>query len=175
MRPRTTHMRLNQNHRSQPTDCPAIVQVLDLQSIQMGTCGCIVICEAFQTNRALSRLLLDGNPLGEAGGWHVMSALVNSPSLQYVGLTGANFFTTGAFLPVLLFAGQRPQPAVRGPQGPQRLHDRCCQCCSLPVDPGPALVAQLQDWPPIPPHIGISILTSIAQHNCTWLCYRSTS
>ncbi|KAK9826070.1 hypothetical protein WJX74_010164 [Apatococcus lobatus] len=73
----------------------ASLEVLDLQSVQMGTCGCIVMCEAFETNGTLSRLLLDGNPLGEAGGWHVMSALVHSPSLQYVGLTGANFFATG--------------------------------------------------------------------------------
>ena len=61
----------------------------------MGTAGCIVFSEALRSNTSLERVLLHGNPLGQAGGWHIMDAIISGTSVPYIGLAGANFFAAG--------------------------------------------------------------------------------
>ena len=62
---------------------------------KMGTSGCIVFSEALRGNTSLKCVLLHGNPLGEAGGWHIMDAIISGAAMPYVRLAGANFFAAG--------------------------------------------------------------------------------
>ena len=61
----------------------------------MGPDACVVLAEALRVNTVVERILLHGNPLGESGGWHLMSAITHNRYLEYIGLQGANFRPSG--------------------------------------------------------------------------------
>ena len=75
--------------------CKCALQEVDLSRTRMGPDACVVLAEALRINTVVERILLHGNPLGESGGWHLMSAITHNRCLEYIGLQGANFRPSG--------------------------------------------------------------------------------
>ncbi len=75
--------------------CTCALQEVDLSRTRMGPDACVVLAEALRVNTVVERILLHGNPLGESGGWHLMSAITHNRCLEYIGLQGANFRPSG--------------------------------------------------------------------------------
>lgn len=62
---------------------------------RMGPAACVVLSGALKDNTTIERLLLHDNPLGEVGAWHLMAAITANKNLEYIGLQGSNFISTG--------------------------------------------------------------------------------
>ena len=62
---------------------------------RMGPAACVVLSGALKDNTMIERLLLHDNPLGEVGAWHLMAAITANKNLEYIGLQGSNFISTG--------------------------------------------------------------------------------
>ena len=86
--------------------CKCDLQEVDLSRTRMGPDACVVLAEALRVNTVVERILLHGNPLGESGGWHLMSAITSNRCLEYIGLQGANFRPSGEAPGELLAAEQ---------------------------------------------------------------------
>lgn len=65
---------------------------------RMGPAACVVLSGALKDNTTIERLLLHDNPLGEVGAWHLMAAITANKNLEYIGLQGSNFISTGVTL-----------------------------------------------------------------------------
>lgn len=65
---------------------------------RMGPAACVVLSGALKDNTTIERLLLHDNPLGEVGAWHLMAAITANKNLEYIGLQGSNFISTGGDL-----------------------------------------------------------------------------
>lgn len=66
---------------------------------RMGPAACVVLSGALKDNSMMERLMLHDNPLGEVGAWHLMAAITANKNLEYIGLQGSNFISTGTFAP----------------------------------------------------------------------------
>ena len=79
--------------------CAVVWQELDMSRTRMGPAACVVLSGALKDNSMMERLMLHDNPLGEVGAWHLMAAITANKNLEYIGLQGSNFISTGMFPP----------------------------------------------------------------------------
>lgn len=98
---------------------------------RMGPAACVVLSGALKDNTMIERLLLHDNPLGEVGAWHLMAAITANKNLEYIGLQGSNFISTGQSPAPLPVASKQREASCKGSHCFLHMYHNCTQTLPL--------------------------------------------